>query len=381
MRILTILTFYDPHWTGLTAIAKRIAEGLVARGHQVTVLTTQHAPDLPRREARNGVDVVRLPPVARLSRGVLTPSFPGVARRLIRGHDVVHIHTPLLEAPLVALLARMARRPLLMTHQGDLVMPPGVANQAVERIGTALLSLGGRLATAVSPLNADYARHSVFLRRFAHKSVPILPPVDIPEPDREAALRWRADLGLPDRRLVGFAGRFVHEKGFDLLLAAAPALLASTPDAHFVYAGDHRLAYEDFYRRSRPLLEASRDRLTFVGLLRDRGRLADFYAMCDVFALPSRTDAFAAVQVEAMLCGTPVVATDIPGARVPVRRTGMGMLVAPSSPEALAGGLGGVLADRERFVRPRTEVRRAFDPAASIEAYERLLGELVGRRT
>ena len=47
MRILSALTYYHPHWTGLTAHAVSIAEGLAARGHQVTVLTTRHTYKLP----------------------------------------------------------------------------------------------------------------------------------------------------------------------------------------------------------------------------------------------------------------------------------------------------------------------------------------------
>ncbi len=61
-----------------------------------------------------------------------------------------------------------------------------------------------------------------------------------------------------------------------------------------------------------------------LGLIVERQELADFYAMCDVFALPSRTNCFPSVQIEAMMCGTPVVATNIPGAREVVRVTGMG---------------------------------------------------------
>lgn len=376
VRVLTVLTFYAPHWTGLTAIAVRIAEGLAARGHRVTVLTAHHDRALPRDESLNGVDVVRLPYAARLSRGVLMPSFPLAARRLIREHDVVHIHTPLLEAPLVGVLSRLGRRPLLMTHQGDLVMPNGLVDQTVEKVGTILLDAAGRLATVVSPLNDDYAAESRFLRRFAGKLVPILPPVEILEPKAGEAARLRAGLGLDGKRLVGFAGRFVEEKGFDYLLRAIPALLAAVPEAHLVYAGEHRMAYENFHRRCKPLLDAYGDHVTFLGLLRDREQLASFYAMCDVFALPSRTDSFAAVQVEAMLCGTPVVATDIPGGRVAVRATGMGRLVAPRDPQALAEGLAEVLVDPARYTRPREEIAAIFDPVASIDRYEELIVEL-----
>jgi hypothetical protein len=42
MRVLTTLTFYPPHWTRLTVVARRLAEGMAKRGHAVTVLTSRH---------------------------------------------------------------------------------------------------------------------------------------------------------------------------------------------------------------------------------------------------------------------------------------------------------------------------------------------------
>ena len=78
MRILTILTYYAPHWTGLTQHARLVAEGLAAQGHQVTVVTSRYSPHLPRDERINGVRVLRLPTLGRLSRGMLMPMFPGI---------------------------------------------------------------------------------------------------------------------------------------------------------------------------------------------------------------------------------------------------------------------------------------------------------------
>src|SRR4030095_3616744 len=102
MKLLVTLTFYHPHWTGLTAYAKRIAEGMAARGHSVTVLTSQHSAELLREEMIKGVRVGRLPYAAQVSRGVLMPGFPAAAARLIAAHDIVQIHTPMLETMLVA---------------------------------------------------------------------------------------------------------------------------------------------------------------------------------------------------------------------------------------------------------------------------------------
>ena len=98
------------------------------------------------------------------------------------------------------------------------------------------------------------------------------------------------------------------------------------PNVKFAYAGDHKVVYEDFFDRWRAPMEANREHLIMMGLITDPQKLANFYGMCDVFALPSRTDCFPSVQIEALLCGTPVVATDIPGAREVVRVTEMGTL-------------------------------------------------------
>lgn len=381
MKILSILTFYYPHWTGLTTYARRIAEGLAARGHEVTVLTTRHSPELARDELLNGVRVVRLRPMARFSRGMIAPAFPYAAARLIAQHDVVQIHTPLPEALLVAVLCRALGRPLVMTHHGDVVMPAGWFNQAVQRAAFAILWAAGWLADVVTSYSQDYAEHSSLLRSLKGKVACIYPPVEIPEPDHAAAAAWRAELGLQDRLLIGFAGRWVEEKGFDYLLQALPLIRQVYPEAHLVYAGERQVVYENFYARCLPLIEEQRAHLTFLGLLRDPQQMANFYALCDLFALPSRSDMMALVQVEAMLCGTPVVATDIPGARVVVRETGFGRLARPHDPRSLAEAIIETLRHRERYRPERQAVRRIFCTKKTLDAYEALLQRLVRRVT
>lgn len=375
------LTYYHPHWTGLTVFARRIAEGLVARGHQVTVVTSRYRRDLPERDGHAGVDIVRVPALFRLSRGQVMPAFFSAVARLVREHDVVQVHTPMLETWAVGLIAHRAGRKMLMTHHGDLVMPAGAWNQLVQRTVGYLLDRGAGVADLISIYTQDYADHSDFLRPYLDKVVPVYPPFQFPRPDPARAKAWRTELGLADARVVGFAGRFVEEKGFDYLLKAIPLVCERVPNARFVYAGEANVAYEDFYERCRPLLEARRDHLVMLGLISDAGQMADFYAMCDVFALPSRTDCLASVQVEAMMCGTPVVATDIPGAREVVRVTGMGRLVAPRDPEALAEGLVDVLTHPRTYHRSYEHVTGIFDTERAIADYEAILQRLAGERT
>ncbi|MGZ6347894.1 MAG: glycosyltransferase, partial [Anaerolineales bacterium] len=70
MRILTVLTYYRPHTSGLTIYAERLARAFAKKGHQVTVMTTQYDKSLPLEEMMDGVRVVRVPVALRISKGV-----------------------------------------------------------------------------------------------------------------------------------------------------------------------------------------------------------------------------------------------------------------------------------------------------------------------
>jgi glycosyltransferase involved in cell wall biosynthesis len=379
VNILVTLTYYHPHWTGLTVLARHLAEGLAARGHTVTVLTSRQERGLPKREEINRVQVVRVPSAGRVSRTAVMPSFPIALARLTARNEVVHLHTPMPEAALVVAQARLLGRPTLITHQADVVMPAGVVNGGIQHAMDASIGLALRLADRVVVHTADYARHSQFLAPLAGRIDAIYPPVIMPAPRPAVACAWREQLGLADKRLVGFAGRFVEEKGFDFLLQAVPLVRSRLPDVHFVFAGDTDIAYERFFDRCQALFAEHGDSVTRLGLLRDQ-RMADFYAMCDLFVLPSRSDSFGTVQVEAALCGTPLVSTDIPGAREVVRATGAGLLVRPGDPAALADGIVEILCDPAPYRPSRQAVRAVFDPERSVSQYEDVLLGLVRAR-
>lgn len=377
MKILVILTYYYPHWTGLTAYARRLSEGLARRGHRVTVLTSRYWRTLPNEEIHNGVRIVRLEPLMRISRGLVMPGFPFAARRLINENDVVQVHIPILESPLITALAKRAGKKVVITHHGDLVMPSKPFDQFVELTVTWLMRQALERAARITIHTQDYADSSPFLRPFREKLFQVLPPVEIPRPIPEQVEAWRRELQLDQAKVVGFAGRFVEEKGFDFLLKAIPYVLERIPEARFVYAGEVNVVYEAFFEKWRHLVEQWKDYIVMLGLLNDAQKVANFYAMCDVLALPSRTDCFPMVQVEAMLCGTPTVATDIPGLRVPIRLTKMGRLVKPQDERALAEGIVKVLTNREEYLRNREEIAAIFDLEKTIDKYEQLFQSLV----
>ena len=102
MRILTTLTYYRPHYSGLTIYAERLARALVASGHQVTVITSRYDKSLPAQERSDGVEIIRPRVLMHVSKGVLMPSMPYQAWVNIRRADVVHLHLPQLDAAYIA---------------------------------------------------------------------------------------------------------------------------------------------------------------------------------------------------------------------------------------------------------------------------------------
>lgn len=385
MKILFILTYYRPHVSGLTIYVERLAQALARRGHQVTVLTSHYARNLPYEEMMDGVRVVRVPVLFRFNKGVFMTNFIPIALREIRAHDVVSIHLPQVEAALSAGLARLGGRKPILTYHCDLQMPPLWYGRIVDRMTFWDNLIAGKLADTIVAYTEDFARHSPFLARFAGpggKVRVILPPVVIPDPTPEgmAALRARAGLN-GDERVIGFAARFAYEKGAGYLINAIPHILREFPRLRVLFAGPYGkdVIGETIWDDLQPLIRQYRPYLTFLGTL-NPAQMADFFALCDVVTVASinNTESFGLVQVEAFMCGTPVVATNLPGVRVPVTMTGMGEIVPIADAAGLAEGVLKVLRNRPAYIKPRAEIMRMFEMARTVDAYEKLFEEKRG---
>jgi glycosyltransferase involved in cell wall biosynthesis len=382
LKILVALTYYRPHVSGLTIYVERLSRALAERGHEVTVLTSQYDRSLPLEERVEGVRVVRVPVLFRVSKGVIMPSFGLVATRLVREHDVVSLHLPQFDAAGLAVRGLLMRRPTVLTYHCDLHLPDGDFNRIVDRVVFLANSMAGLASDRVIAYTRDYADHSPFLRGFRSRLEVIPPPVVMRSPSAEEVAAFRQRHGLDGRRVIGFAARFATEKGIEYLLDALPTIRAEYPNVKVIFAGPYEriVGEEHYYARLRPAIDALGDAWRFVGTLSSE-EMPAFFGSTDCLVVPSinSTESFGLVQVEAMLCGTPSVASDLPGVRQPVRMTGMGRVVPVASGLGLAEGVIDVLRRRAEIVRPRNEIEAIFSLDRTVSAYEELFARLMAR--
>jgi glycosyltransferase involved in cell wall biosynthesis len=380
MRILHCLYYYRPHYSGLTVYTERLARALVQRGHSVTILTSRYARSLPAEETLDGVRVKRASVATFISKGPIMPAYQLLGSRLAGEHDIVHLHVPQIDAAPLALWSRLRGKPVVMTFHCDLSLPRTPLNWLANRVSHLADQVTAGLALAVVTNTRDYAEASPLLKHRLDRLVVIPPPIEVMLPAKADVDSFRARVGLrPGERVIGMAARLATEKGAEVLARAIPLVLEECPQARVLYVGQHQhvMGEEDYAHRLQPLLDGLGDRWTFLGVLPAR-ELGAFYAACDVTVLPSlnRTESFGMVQVESMACGTPVVASDIPGVRQPTMMTGMGKTVPAGDAEALAQALLEVLDRPERFAGNAAEVAARFSSDAIAAEYEALYTSL-----
>jgi glycosyltransferase involved in cell wall biosynthesis len=277
----------------------------------------------------------------------------------------------MLETALMAFLAERLGKKVVATHHGDLVLPRSPLNAFITWTMFQLYKFMANRAGRIIAYSHDYADVSYYLMPYRDKVSVVYPPVTIPDPQPEKVAALRAQWQHNGGPVIGYAGRFVQEKRPDLLIRALEVINKRYPNVRVVFAGEYDIKYEDTWEREQALVQQYREQLVFLGLLDNMQDMANFYAACDVLVLPSGTECFGLVQVEAMLCGTPVIMTNIPGARVVVQETGMGKIVPPGDSAAIGRAVCDVLDNRALYVKPREEIERTFNFQETVNRYER----------
>jgi glycosyltransferase involved in cell wall biosynthesis len=191
--------------------------------------------------------------------------------------------------------------------------------------------------------------------------------VDI-APEGVDPAHYRLSRPLPRKKgLILYLGRVKRYKGLDTLLHALALLRPRMPDARLALAGSG----DDMPRLRRLAsdlgLESQVDFLGFV----DEKRKVELYHEAEAVVNSSRKEGWGLTSIEANACGTPVVATDVPGLCDSVRHGETGFLVPFGDAAAFAGALEKLLGDAELWQRLSGHARRWAEAHSWEPAFER----------
>ena len=373
MKILISATYFEPYNSGLSQFALRLGRGLVALGHQVTVLTSQYQKQLPLEEEIFGVHVVRVPVDFRLSKGVLMLGLRKIAKPWIKWADVVNLHLPQFESAILAGLVKAQGKRLVVTYQCDLEKKGNVFTQ-LPYLGTRWLhTLTLKKADVIAQMTQDYAETSPVLQNMLEKVRIIVPPIDAVHAKVEIIRGLRMKFGLDgNHRYIGLSGRVASEKGYETLVEALSEILKTFPNVLVLHAGSWKgvvgeEAYQDKIDSLIKPLEAYWKKLGFLS----DDEFRAFFAICDLLVVSStnRTEAFGMVQIEAYSQGTPVVASNSPGIRVPVTQSGVGALFRAGDPHSLAEKVCQVLENGKAAYRINPEYLEEFSEISVAKKY------------
>jgi glycosyltransferase involved in cell wall biosynthesis len=332
---------------------------------------------VPLHEVRSGISVAhpRYLTIPRL--GMLTSPLAMAlgARRTIAkiiddgfDFDAIDAHYFYPDGVAAALLAKWFDRPLVVTARGsditqfaaDFAVPRRMIRWAAGR-AQAIVTVCAALKSDLVSMGADDAKTRVLRNG-----------VDLAGFVPRDRLAMREQLGLSaDARVLASVGHLIPRKGHELVIQA----LASLPDTTLliVGSGPEELA-----------LKALATRLGLEGRVRFLGQLAHHalpavYSASDVLVLASSNEGWANVLLEAMACGTPVVATDVGGSREVVETPEAGLIVARRDVATIAAGVRQLLAHLpDRDATRRYAERFSWDD--TTRGQERIFASL-GRST
>ncbi|MBF0474373.1 MAG: glycosyltransferase [Deltaproteobacteria bacterium] len=324
MRVLHIYKDYFPVVGGIENHLRQLAEGLVRRGIETTVLVTSTGL-FTERFKLNGVNIIKAGRLISLASTPVSLALPFILKNLTV--DLVHLHFPYPVGEISRWLLKSGI-PAVMTYHSDVVRQKRILKVYHKLLLKNLFDM-----TAVVATSHRYVQTSPYLRLVKDrvKVIPLgIDPSRFQPVPSDLINTIRGEGRLP---LILFVGKLRYYKGISVLLRA---MVRSS--GRLIMVGEGPM--EESIHADIAALGLS-DRVSLVGQIHD-DLLRVYFHACDMFVLPSvlRSEAFGLVLLEAMACGKPVISTELDTGTSEVNLHNItGLVVPPNDPKSLSAAI------------------------------------------
>lgn len=364
MRVLQMNSADD--WGGGEAHTLMLAQGICAHGSEVT-LACRPGSAIAERFHDAGLPTLLLP----LREGLDCASIWQVAQYCrAHGIDIIHAHLAR-DYTIAALASRLcpSTRVVLTRH---LLFPLCIflLQRFVVKRASAFIAVSEAVRAVLEQESGVPAEriatiyNGIDTARFASAPMGVL----------------REELSLDaETPLIGVVGQITPHKGLDIFLRAIPQITAAFPNVHFVISGN---AQRELHLLELRRLEEQLEIANCSWLLGRRSNIPEVMKDLSILVMPSQGEAFGLVLAEAMAAGTPVIATNIGGAREIINDGKSGVLIALNDPDELAAAVIDLLAHPEKRKQlshaGQRHVNAQFGIEAMIERTMALYRDVIG---
>lgn len=381
MKIMLVTPYFMPKIGGLENYAFNLARELRAHGDEVFVVTANHDASGYSSDVYEGIRVIRLPVLFKISNSPVHPLWYWMLRKIIRTEkpDVINAHSPVPYMADMTLLAAGKTPTVFTYHSGSMKKSSGFINVILDAYESIVLPFLLRRADAIAMVYPEFITQKIRpgdMHKTFYAPPGIDPAVFMP------ARHPKTHGAMFELLYVGKIHSAYDWKGLSVLFEAVRLLVQGNQQIHLSVVGEG-----DAIERYRQLAVTLgiEPCVTFTGALQG-SELAHAYQHAQALVLPSISDAeaFGTVTIEAMACGTPVIASRIGGVPKVIESTGGGVLVEPNSPVAIADAVQRLIADepfRLRLAKAGSDsVHTDFIWQSIAETYQRHFAGLLADR-
>ena len=370
IRILQTPVRFYPYTGGVEKYALNLSQELIKRGHSVKVVCA----DEPKSDLTeiDGINVQRLNYIGKISNTNITL---GLFFALLKENfDIIHTHFPSpWSADISMIISFLKRKPLILTYHND-VVKTGKLGVLTEVYNLVFLKLLLKRSAKILITQPEYINRSKYLYKYKNKIEVIPNGID-------TKIYFQKNINkIPNQIFfLSILDKYHTYKGLDCLIKAIKIVKTKIPDIILIVGGSGDMIKN--YKFLAKKLELEKN-IEFRGFI-ESNKLIDLYNQSELFVLPSTgiQEGFGIVLLEALACGTPVIATNIVGIAKEIKDNKCGIIIPCNDAKKLAQAIIRIIKNinlqKKMKIKGKLLIQDKYDWSKNVKMVENLYLEVI----